>query len=74
MLRFLITIIAGIFIIAIVGSVLLEQFPDLQPLWEEFKEIVVGLYESSKVKYGTIATVAIIICIVILFGTNNRRI
>lgn len=74
MFRFLISIIAGIFLLALVGSVVLNTFPELQPLWEEFKEIVVGLYESSKVKYGTIATVAIIVCILILFGTSNRRI
>lgn len=65
--------IFGIFIVAIVGSIILETFPSLQPLWEEFKTIVVGLYESSKVKYGTLATVAIIVGLIILFGTSGKK-
>lgn len=71
--RLIIGTILGIFLIAIVGSIVLETFPQLQPLWEEFKTVVSGLYETSKVKYGTLATVAIIVAIAILFGTSNSK-
>ncbi|MFD2658495.1 hypothetical protein [Gracilibacillus thailandensis] len=73
MFRMIIGTILGIFLIAIIGNIVLETFPQLQPLWEEFKDIVVGLYESSKVKYGSLATVAIIFAIIILFGTSGKR-
>ncbi|MEC1158704.1 hypothetical protein [Cytobacillus horneckiae] len=74
MFRILLKVIFMIFIIAVVGSILLEQFPQLQPLWSEFKDIISNLYESSKVKYGTIATVVIIIGICILVGTSNPKV
>lgn len=63
-----------IFIIAVVGSIILEQFPQLVPLWDEFKRIIGELYQSSKVKYGSIATIAIIIAVIILVGTSSRKI
>lgn len=72
MFRTFVGIILGIFLIAILGSILLETFPQLQPLWEEFKEIVVGLYEASQVKYGAVATVAIIIGLFVVFGTSRK--
>ncbi|MCB5935655.1 hypothetical protein LI012_12800 [Caldibacillus thermoamylovorans] len=71
MFRALFGVIFGIFFIVITGSIILEAFPQLQPLWEEFKNIVVSLYESSTVKYGTVVTVLIIIGLVILFGTSR---
>jgi hypothetical protein len=60
-----------IFLTVIIGSVLLEQFPELLPLWNEFKAIAVELYNSSKIKYGSIATVAIIAAVAILIGTSR---
>jgi hypothetical protein len=71
MFRALFGVIFGIFFIVITGSIILETFPQLQPLWGEFKNIVVSLYESSTVKYGTVVTVLIIIGLVILFGTSH---
>lgn len=62
-----------IFLIVILGSVLLEQFPQLVPLWNEFKAIIAELYKSSKVKYGTIATIAIIVAVVMMIGTSHIR-
>lgn len=73
MFKAIIYAIFMIFIIAIVGSIILEQFPQLQPLWEEFKMIISNLYESSKVKYGTVATIAIIVGIFILVGTSSKK-
>jgi len=60
-----------IFLTVIIGSVILEQFPELLPLWNEFKAITVELYNSSKVKYGSIATAAIIAAVAILIGTSR---
>lgn len=74
MFKLIIYSIFMIFIIAIVGSIILEQFPQLVPLWEEFKRIIGELYQSSKVKYGTMATIAIIVGIIILVGTSSKKI
>jgi hypothetical protein len=69
----LIYVVLMIFLIVILGSVLLEQFPQLVPLWNEFKAIIGELYESSKVKYGTIATIAIIVAVIMMVGTSHIR-
>jgi len=71
MFKTLIYVVLMIFLIVILGSVLLEQFPQLVPLWNEFKAIIVELYESSKVKYGTIATIAIIVAVAMMIGTSR---
>lgn len=62
-----------IFLISIIGNIILETFPQLQPLWNEFKEIVVKLYQTAEVKYGTVVTILIIISIFILVGTSNNN-
>ncbi|WP_047981722.1 hypothetical protein, partial [Ornithinibacillus contaminans] len=72
MFKNILYVILMIFIILIVGSIILETFPQLNPLWEEFKGIIVNLYESSKVKYGALATVAIIVAVILAVGTNRR--
>lgn len=72
MFRIILGTIFMIFLIAVIGSVVLEQFPSLVPLWEEFKMIVTSLYDSSVVKYGTGVTLLIIISIVILFGSSKK--
>lgn len=73
MFRVIITFIMGIFLIVILGGIILETFPQLVPLWEEFKGIVVNLYETSTVRYGTLATVAIIFGLAILLGSSTRK-
>lgn len=72
MFRILLYAIFMIFIIAVVGSIILEQFPQLLPMWNEFKAILTEVYQSSKVKYGSIATVAIIVGVIILVGTSKK--
>lgn len=74
MFRFLLSTIATIFVLVVVGSILLDTFPQLLPLWEEFKHMVVSLYNVSKVKYGAAATVVIIVAIGILLGSSKRSI
>ena len=73
MFRLILSTILGIFLIMIVGSIVLETFPQLQPLWEEFKKVAVQIYETFNVRYGTMATVAIIVALIILFGTSSKR-
>jgi len=59
-------------VLLIIGSLMLEQFPQLQPLFEEFKSHVVNLYNMSIVKYGMITTLFIIFGLFILFGSSRR--
>lgn len=73
MFRAILATILGIFLIVMVGSIVLETFPQLQPLWNEFRDIVVQLYQTAEIKYGTVATVAIILSLVILFGTSSKK-
>lgn len=74
MFRTILTIVFMIFLIAVVGNVVLDQFPNLVPLWEEFKMHVVNIYNMSLVKYGALPTLLIIVAIVILFGTSGKKI
>ncbi|MBG9730760.1 hypothetical protein ABD87_14760 [Lysinibacillus sphaericus] len=63
--------IAGFFLIALAGSVILDQFPGLQPMWEEAKTVIGELYQSSLARYGTGFTLIIILAIFILIGTSK---
>ena len=72
MFRILIGTILMVFLIVVIGSLLLEQFPSLIPLWEELKMHVVNLYESSLVKYGTITTLILIVAIFIMVGSSKK--
>lgn len=74
MFRLLFVAIFMIFLIAVIGSIVLEQFPTLVPLWEEFKMHLVNLYDLSIVKYGSIATIMIIVGLVILIGSSKKSI
>lgn len=74
MFRMLLGIIFMIFLIAVIGNIVLEQFPSLVPLWEEFKMHITNLYEMSIVKYGTVATLMIIVAVIILVGSSNKKI
>ncbi|SOC21556.1 hypothetical protein SAMN05880501_11316 [Ureibacillus xyleni] len=73
MFKNILTIVAMILVITVVGSVLLDQFPTLQPIWNEFKEVVGSFYESSKVKYGVLTTVIFIVGIGILFASSTIK-
>lgn len=62
-----------VFLISIVGSVILDTFPSLVPLWEEIKAQITELYQMSEVKYGTGVTLLIIVALFILIGSSNRK-
>lgn len=72
MFRTILTIIFMIFLIAVIGSVLLEEFPSLVPLWEEIKMHITELYNMSIVKYGTVVTFLIIVGLFILIGGSKK--
>lgn len=72
LLRLLLGVVLFILLIMVVGSVILEEFPQLQPLFEELKMHVVNLYNISLVKYGSVTTILLIVAIVVLIGTSKR--
>ncbi len=72
MFRVLIGAVLMIFLFLFVGSIVLEQFPSVQPLWEELKVHVVTLYNMSLVKYGMVSTLLLIIALVILTGSGKK--
>jgi len=63
-----------VFLISIVGSVILDTFPSLVPLWEEIKAQITELYQMSEVKYGTGVTLLIIVALFIVIGSSNRKV
>lgn len=72
MLRVILGTILMILLIVVIGSVILEEFPQLQPLFDELKMHVVNLYNISMVKYGAVTTLIIILAILILVGSSRR--
>lgn len=60
-----------IFLFLTIGSILLETFPSVQPMWEEAKELASTLYNTSLGKYGMVGTILLIGGIVVLVGTNK---
>lgn len=72
MFRFLLGFVLAIFLFLVVGSILLEEFPTIQPLWEEIKTQAATLYNMSIVRYGAIPTLLIIVALFILIGSSKR--
>lgn len=68
----IIGLVLVIFLFLVVGNVVLEEFPQVQPLWEELRQHVVNLYNMSIVKYGAMTTFLIIIAIFIVLGSSRR--
>lgn len=71
MMKKILQLCAFVVLLIIVGNVLLTTFPELVPYWNEFKEIVLNLYNLSIVRYGTGATVIIIAALIILIGNSK---
>ncbi|MFD2760465.1 MULTISPECIES: hypothetical protein [Lentibacillus] len=72
MIRFFLGLLLGIFLFLVVGSIILEEFPAIQPLWQEFKDAIVRLYDMALVRYGAVTTFLIIIAIFIVFGSSKK--
>lgn len=71
-MRYILSIIIGVFLIMFVGSIVLNEFPELQPIVDEGVAWVKSMYELSLVKYGTVATGILIIGLLFLFGDKKR--
>lgn len=71
-IKAVIGMLLGILLIMIIGSLILEQFPSLQPLFDELKMHAVNLYNASIIKYGSITTILIIIAIFIVVGSSKK--
>jgi len=71
MFKVLFTMMVMIFFILLIGSLVLEEFPAVQPVWEEMKTIGGDLYESSMVKYGSVGTLILILGLAFLIGSSR---
>lgn len=72
MLKMLLGALLMMFLIFAIGSVMLEEFPGAQPLWDESKIQASSLYEASLGKFGATGTVLLIIAICFLAGTSRK--
>lgn len=71
-MRLILSVIFGVFVIMFVGSIVLSEFPQLQPIVDEGMAWVRSMYDMSLVKYGTVATGILIIGLLFLFGDKRR--
>lgn len=72
MFRLIFGVLFMILLIAVIGTVILDQFPSLVPLWEELKMHLATLYDMSVVRYGAGITFLLIIGIAILLGSSKK--
>lgn len=72
-MRGILYFILAMLLILVVGSVILEEFPTVQPLWEELKGHIVTIYNMLIVKYGAITTICIIVAVFLLVGSSSRK-
>jgi len=61
-----------IVLILVVGTVILEEFPQTQPVFEEIKMHAVNLYDASIERYGTTITILLLIAIIIGIGSSKK--
>lgn len=73
MLRLFLGATLFVLLIMVIGSVVLEEFPSIQPLFDELKMHVVNLYNISLVKYGSGVTIFLIVAIFILVGSSSKK-
>lgn len=66
-------ILGAIVVIAILGSMILEQFPTLQPLWDEGKLWISTVYRHVQAEYGTAVVIVFVVGIVAMFATSARN-
>lgn len=69
----IIGIISMIFVVAIVGQQLFKQFPELEPLWTEFKVWVSTIYRNLQAEYGTMVVIIFVIGVGIMFATSAKK-
>lgn len=71
-MRFILFFLLFIVLIMFLGTIILDEFPQLQPLFDEMVMHAVNLYNLSIVKFGTVATLLFIIAIIVLIGTSKK--
>lgn len=71
-MRFILFFLLFIVLIMFLGTIILDEFPQLQPLFDEMIMHTVNLYNLSIVKFGTVATLLFIIAIIVLIGTSKK--
>lgn len=71
-MRFILFFLMFIVLIMFLGTIILDEFPQLQPLFDEMVMHTVNLYNLSIVKFGTVATLLFIIAIIVLIGTSKK--
>lgn len=71
-MRFILFFLLFIVLIMFLGTIILDEFPQLQPLFDEMVMHTVNLYNLSIVKFGTVATLLFIIAIIVLIGTSKK--
>jgi len=60
-----------VFVILVVGSIILDQFPSLLPVWEAMQAHGKNLYDIALEEFGPTRTVLLIIGIIVLIGTST---
>lgn len=71
-MRFILFFLMFIVLIMFLGTIILDEFPQLQPLFDEMVMHTVNLYNLSIIKFGTVATLLFIIAIIVLIGTSKK--
>jgi len=61
-----------IVLILVVGTIILEEFPQTQPVFEEMKMHAVNLYDASIERYGATITILLLIAIFIVIGSSRK--
>lgn len=71
MVKVIFTIIIMVFFLLVAGSMVLDEFPAVQPVWGEIKQIGGDLYNSSMAQYGAVGTIILIAGLAILIGSSR---
>ena len=62
-----------IVVIIVVGNVMLTEFPQLQPVWDECKLWVSTIYRKVQAEYGTPLVIIFTIGAIALFATSAKK-
>jgi len=64
--------ILTIFVVLIIGSIVIEQFPFLQPIVDKGSNFISVAWDTAEVKYGTLVAGILVIGILLLFGDRRH--
>jgi len=72
MLRFVFVLLVSIFVIAMLGTIILDQFPGLHPAFEEVKVVGASIWNFLVVKYGPIPAILLVIGFALMIGSSKK--